>query len=45
MGCMEAFGSEWKSTVGECMEAYGMVREAYGTGIKGVCDWKQPFTI
>ena len=43
MGCMEAYGSEWKRR--ERMEAYGMVRKVYGTGIKGVCDCKQPLTI
>ena len=40
MGCMEAYGSEWKHR-----GAYGMVRKVYGTGIKGVCDCKQPLTI
>ena len=43
MGCMEAYGSEWKRR--ERMEEYGMVRKVYGTGIKGVCDCKQPLTI
>ena len=34
MGCMEAYGSEWKR-----MEAYGMVKKVYGSGIKGVWNW------
>ena len=32
-------------SIGERIEVYGMVRKAYGTGIKGVCDCKQPLTI
>ena len=32
-------------SVGEHMEVYGLVRKVYGTGIKGVCDCKQPLTI
>ena len=32
-------------SVVECMEAYEMVRKAYRTDIKGVCDCKQPLTI
>ena len=34
MGCMEAYES-----VGERMEAYGMVKKVYRTGIKGVWNW------
>ena len=32
-------------SIGEHMEEYGMVRKVNRTGIKGVCDWKQPLTI
>ena len=32
-------------SIGERMEEYGMVKKVYGTGIKGVCDCKQPLTI
>ena len=32
-------------SVGEYMEAYGMMKKVSGTGINGVCDCKQPLTI
>ena len=32
-------------SVGEHIEEYGMVREVYGMGMKGVCDCKKPLTI
>ena len=34
------YGGIWKHR-----GAYGMVRKVYGTGIKSVCDCKQPLTI
>ena len=31
-------------SVGKHIEEYGMVREVYGMGMKGVCDCKKPLT-
>ena len=32
-------------SVREHMETYGIVRKAYGMGVKGLCDCKYPLTI